>query len=175
MKGKTLIDLNGKTFGLWKVKCRGKNDRFGKPTWVCVCECGTEKEVNSQNLRKGSSTCCGCVKPGNTLHPYEALFNQFKVNVKQHRSSIEVNLTYEQFLEFTKEKHCSYCGGSLYWTEYDLTKNGGAYNLDRKNNSLGYTKDNCTVCCGDCNKVKSNRFTYEQMLQIGALIKTWRT
>jgi hypothetical protein len=28
------------------------------------------------------------------------------------------------------------------------------YNLDRLNSDKGYTKENCVVCCGACNRMK---------------------
>ena len=35
------------------------------------------------------------------------------------------------------------------------------YNLDRKDNSIGYSKNNCVVCCSTCNYIKGDKFTYE--------------
>jgi len=56
-----LIDLTNETFGSWKVIKRG-TDLNQKPTWICKCACGVEKEVLSRSLRRGSSTSCGCSK-----------------------------------------------------------------------------------------------------------------
>lgn len=60
---------------------------------------------------------------------------------------------------------CFYCGGKL-------SKSG--VGLDRIDNKKGYTINNVVPCCGLCNSTRSNRFTVEQMKQIGKLIKKWR-
>ena len=56
-------------------------------------------------------------------------------------------------LGLTEEKKCHYCGAEL-----------RGYNLDRKDNTKGYSKENCVVCCGTCNKARGNWFTYEEFL-----------
>jgi hypothetical protein len=80
------------------------------------------------------------------------------------------------FLEFTNIKNCHYCNGDINWSEYQSInfQKSQAYNLDRKDNNLGYTKDNCVVCCGRCNLSKGDRFTYDNWKQIGEVIKSWR-
>lgn len=35
------------------------------------------------------------------------------------------------------------------------------------NNSTGYSKENCVVCCSVCNTFKSDKFTYTEMLKLG--------
>lgn len=53
-------NLIGQSFGKWRVLARGglrARIRF----WVCHCECGTEREVATNNLTSGKSTSCGCV------------------------------------------------------------------------------------------------------------------
>lgn len=56
---KNLIDLTNQKFGRWTVIDR---DYTKKDTaWICQCECGNIKSVNSKNLREGKSTSCGCL------------------------------------------------------------------------------------------------------------------
>jgi hypothetical protein len=165
-----LIDMVGKQCGDWTVLCKYGRDADKRVTWLCRCVCGTEKAVSGHNLRHGHSLGCGCTKKGLRLRPYEALYN----SIARENPDKEILLSYEDFVNFTKTTICIYCGEEVSWTEFHLVKNGSRYNLDRKDNSLGYSKNNCVVCCGRCNRVKSNQFTYEQMLQIGALIKSWK-
>ena len=73
---------------------------------------------------------------------------------------IEVSLTYEEFLEFTKTSKCFYCDAAVKWKEF--SSGGYGYNLDRKDNSLSYTKENCVVCCKRCNMGKRDTFTFEE-------------
>lgn len=58
-------------------------------------------------------------------------------------------------------KPCTYCGD-------DNFMNMG---LDRLDNNLGHTMDNSIPCCDECNVARSNHFTYEEMMEIGAVIK----
>jgi hypothetical protein len=82
-------------------------------------------------------------------------------------SGKKVDLTYKQFLQFTEVNSCHYCSKPVDWKPHGDT----GYNLDRKNNSLGYSVENCVVCCGDCNKLKGDRFTYEEMLLLSPALK----
>lgn len=60
---------------------------------------------------------------------------------------------------------CHYCGGEL-----NLTGVG----LDRKQNDLGYVRDNVVPCCKQCNVVKNNFFTYEEMMFLSPVLETIR-
>lgn len=55
-----LIDLSGKTFGLWTVLGRATVSFPGHAVWKCQCVCGIIKPVDGGNLRSGASTNCGC-------------------------------------------------------------------------------------------------------------------
>ena len=53
------LDLTGERFGqLVAVRTTGKSSS-GQVLWLCKCDCGTEKEVITQNLRKGRTKSCG--------------------------------------------------------------------------------------------------------------------
>lgn len=56
-------------------------------------------------------------------------------------------------------KPCTYCG--------DIRKIG----LDRIDNSKGHIKTNVVPCCYECNTAKSDNFTLEEMLIVGAAIR----
>ncbi|WP_332632543.1 hypothetical protein [Halalkalibacter flavus] len=61
-----LIDLTGQTFGKWTVLKRVDN-RKNHPYWMCLCECGTIREVKGSALRDAVSTSCGCAVIYNDL------------------------------------------------------------------------------------------------------------
>lgn len=73
-------------------------------------------------------------------------------NRSAKRRNIEFNLIFEEFMTFW-QKPCHYCG-------YDIKTIG----LDRKDNDRGYILSNVVSCCYGCNSVKSNLFTYEEMI-----------
>lgn len=58
-----LVDLTGKRFGRLVVlrldEMRGNKHRTNA-VWRCRCDCGNEKVAYSMNLRRGSTTSCGC-------------------------------------------------------------------------------------------------------------------
>ena len=56
-----LIDLTGQKFGCWTVLSRAKNSLQGHSRWLCECDCGTQRVVLGNSLRRGESTNCGCV------------------------------------------------------------------------------------------------------------------
>lgn len=55
------IDLTGQRFGRLIVLTRAEN--VGAMTrWRCICDCGKETVVYSNNLRRGYTTSCGCYR-----------------------------------------------------------------------------------------------------------------
>ena|SRR5271166_6104696 len=110
-------------------------------------------------------------KPWKRIRPYEALFNHFKSIMRGFQ---EVALTYEEFLEFMETPFCVYCGDPVKWTQHNVGKYGAATNLDRKDSSKGYSKENCVVCCRTCNLVKSNVFTFDEFCVMMLALKAFR-
>lgn len=56
-----MIDLTGERFGrLTVIQPEGKN-RHGSYMWLCRCDCGTMKVLNSSELRRGNVNSCGCL------------------------------------------------------------------------------------------------------------------
>lgn len=54
-------DLTGKQFGnLTVIKKIGKKNRSN--IWLCRCKCGNEVECYQNNLERGTSTSCGCLR-----------------------------------------------------------------------------------------------------------------
>lgn len=57
-----LIDITGQKFERLTAIERVENDKYGKPQWLCSCECGIEKVIASYHLRTGGTKSCGCMK-----------------------------------------------------------------------------------------------------------------
>ena len=66
---KIRYDLTGQKFGKWTVIKReeNKNNNHKRPCWVCKCECGTIKIIDTYRLKNGISTHCGCDSYGKDL------------------------------------------------------------------------------------------------------------
>ena len=56
------IDLTNQKFGFLTVKKRGDNKYGNKVAWLCICDCGKEVLITSNDLRMGKRTSCGCQK-----------------------------------------------------------------------------------------------------------------
>lgn len=55
-------DLSGSRYGRLLVMKRVTNSPAGKTRWQCVCDCGEQVEVVGSNLRRGTTTSCGCAQ-----------------------------------------------------------------------------------------------------------------
>lgn len=78
--------------------------------------------------------------------------------IKDKKKGYENDLT-KDFLEEILSKPCYYCR--------DTYRIG----LDRIDNSKGHTQDNVVPCCIECNTVRNNLFSVEEMLILGKTIK----
>lgn len=60
---KPLFDLSGQRFGRWTVlhKTESRSTYNSGACWLCRCDCGTERAVDSKHLRDGRSASCGCL------------------------------------------------------------------------------------------------------------------
>jgi hypothetical protein len=97
------------------------------------------------------------------------------LNAKRKNNVVE--LTFQEFLEFVKQKECHYCGDGIHWTAREKRHNkteNYRYHLDRRDPTGPYSVANCCVCCKSCNELKSNKISYKLMLGIGGLIKDYR-
>lgn len=106
---------------------------------------------------------------GNIRHfkfPFKRILTRIK-NSADRRGKF-FDLTYEQLLEFTKISECYYCGNKVEWIPFG--KKVSRSNLDRKDNDIGYTKNNLVVCCWRCNDAKGNRYTFEEFCNISNLL-----
>jgi hypothetical protein len=169
-------DLSGQRFGrLVVIECAGSSKKSNyQSLWKCKCDCGNTAIVGRVQLKQGDTKSCGCLRKelaseNNSIRPYEALYN--KLVTRCNRLGREISLTYEQFVEFTNTPNCHYCGEPVIWT-----KRGGKYkktyqgcNLDRRDNSIGYTIKNCLVCCFPCNMMKQSLSYSDFMERIGKI------
>lgn len=56
-------DITGNRYGrLVALSLAADRASDGQARWVCRCDCGQEATVNSNNLRRGASRSCGCLR-----------------------------------------------------------------------------------------------------------------
>lgn len=137
---------------------------LGGRRWLCKCDCGTVKDIDSKHLKSGNTTSCGCRKAETNRElrslPYgEASFNHLYSSYKRRakNKNFSFELTKEEFATIVKQD-CIYCGAPprrQHFSKGSATPyvcNG----VDRINNDLGYTLENSAPCCGTCNRMKGD-------------------
>lgn len=159
-----------------------KQYKDGKHRMLLVqCTCGTIVENRVSNIRSGHSTRCGkgsCKKPrlGNKSinTPYYHLYkNYYNAAIKR---GLSFELTLEQFKVLTV-KNCFYCGRAPFQKlALKYCKTGEKRSLeiiyngvDRIDNKQGYVENNCTSCCGQCNRAKLHYSKEEFLLWISLI------
>lgn len=169
-----LIDIRGKKFGRWVVLNEPYTPTEKGASWKCKCSCGTIKQVNSNDLRKGISTSCGC---STKLPEGESCFNwlyKYYQNKCAKGRGLSFELTKEHFKKLTKG-NCYWCGAkpSNIINRKSSNANGVyVYNgVDRLDNKIGYTNKNSVSCCKVCNSSKGKMSKKEYINQCKVVIK----
>lgn len=152
--------------------------------WMAQCDCGAMKEVRGSEARLGYIKTCGkCEYHSGLLvaaskkaalsktpkRPLWEMYTKYVYHAKVR--NYEWKLTPEQFEEIVT-KNCTYCQAPP--REYKRAKRKGkgagfraiCNGIDRINNQLGYTLDNCTACCPTCNRMKGTMDIIEFARQI---------
>lgn len=55
-----IAEMTGKRFGRL-IAVEYRYTRYGKKFFLFRCDCGTEKEINSANVKRGLTQSCGCL------------------------------------------------------------------------------------------------------------------
>lgn len=56
-----IVDLSGQKFGMLVVQgLVPERSTQGHVLWMCICDCGTIKNIMGSNLKRGLSQSCGC-------------------------------------------------------------------------------------------------------------------
>lgn len=69
-RGDNRIDMAGRRFGRLLVLSGAGSDKHGSARWQCVCDCGMEKVVSGNSLRKGATVSCGCFNRQRTIETH---------------------------------------------------------------------------------------------------------
>lgn len=85
-----------------------------------------------------------------------------------------VHISREDFIKWydNEPKYCVYCGLSEdRMSEVDdfYNSKGKKLSVDAKDNTLGYIEGNLALACHRCNGIKSDFFSYQEMLEIGTM------
>jgi len=136
------IEMVGKVFGRWTVFDKSHKEKYGDMQWLCRCICGNEKAVRGSHLRNGLTKSCGCLRKEN-----------------QTRHGMYGTVTYIAWAHIiqrctnSKDKNYHHYGGRGItvceeWLNFegflnDMGECPKGLTIERKNNELGYFKENC--------------------------------
>lgn len=135
--------------------------------YICQCDCGSTTLAKVDAMVSGKhKQCKTCafkakeqLKLPDNLADKNAIFRNYKRAALKRGYSFEIEK--EDFFNLLGSK-CYYCGDlpNLKWKSpkrKHLPDRHFNYNgVDRKDNTIGYTKENCVACCGICNNSKAS-------------------
>lgn len=140
-------DLTGRTFGRLTGIVRVGSDPHGTATWEFLCECGTRVTRTGTEVTRGKTLSCGCLR--RDIAPVmNATHGEWGCAEWQTWSSMRARCE-----NVSHKAYANYGGRGIMvcerWSSYEnfLADMGRrpspAHSLDRINNGLGYTPDNC--------------------------------
>lgn len=182
------IDHKGQKYNHLTMLYPTRSGGAGKGVyWMAQCDCGAMKEVRGTEARLGYIKTCGKCEYHSGLVKAAAAKSSINKDPKRPLRDVymryahgaiyrnyEWKLTPEQFEEIVT-KNCTYCQAPP--REYKRAKRKGkgagfravCNGIDRINNQLGYTLDNCTACCPTCNRMKGTMDIVEFAKQISRM------
>lgn len=170
-----------------------KGERFGKleiqewdskrKEYLCKCDCGNFTYARSWSLKNGRHKACKCgmknerfqIRLPDNLALKNSLYRNYKNRANKKRLSFSIE--FNKFCEII-QKNCFYCGvePQQKGLKREIRNRNFKYNgLDRIDNSLGYTLENCVPCCEQCNNSKKTLQMEEWMLWINRLTEFQKT
>lgn len=155
------INIAGQRFGRLMAMRECAERAAGRIHWLCLCDCGNTKAVSGQNLSRGRTQSCGCLRPDIMCLPpgeaaINAIFLTYRKNAERRGHTWELS---RSLFSLLLNGNCFYCGSPP-----DRERLGGKKcgigillnGIDRADNREGYTVANSVSCCTDCNKLKGN-------------------
>lgn len=129
-----------------------------------------KKKQSNQNYRKNNiEKIKNAQKIYRKNNLIKCLLSTAKVN--DSKKKLEFNLTEEDVLKKLKEQNnkCFYCNIELLITGDQESNRFGQMSIDRKDSTLGHTKNNCVISCLFCNRSKSASDIEDFKLYINAI------
>ena len=179
----------GKTYSGWGLKfCSNKcSDLFNKEHYVpkrkkVICkQCNKEfyseykykKRIfcsvncRAENVRKNGSPKRIYPQKGNN----SSLKTKYSNISRRSKSNGWECISSKAFVDWYSKQNqsCFYCGIPL--EIWELLYSGSQWKfsltIDRKDNNVGYVEDNMVLACGNCNVIKNNILTCDEMKEIG--------
>ena len=156
-------NLIGQRFGKLEVVSEYGRNHKRAITWLCLCDCGNSVVRIGSTLIAGKSTSCGCnlytvdaIKKRSIAlrKPTAPLNKAFRACMQGARvRGLDFQIEIDVFESLTKAP-CFYCGEAPSQLKSSAFDSYLANGIDRLDNNIGYSLDNCVSCCWNCNTMK---------------------
>ena len=147
------LDLSGKKFGKLTAISRAEN-RNKKTYWLCQCDCGNYKEVQTSHLQSGLIQSCGCLN-----NHFEDRFC-LNCGIKLHKAQYNAKTTSPKTRDCLRSyllKKANYCCekcGCDWVNPYSQSSILEIHHIDgNRNNNL---ENNLQVLCPNCHAMTEN-------------------
>ena len=163
----------GDKFGRLTVLNRAASNKWGHHRYSCLCACGVSKIIVGASLRNGDAKSCGCLRTENrSKPPGQATLNHLyavcRIGARSRNLDFALSAAAHKSIV---EQPCFYCGRPPTKQNKYVNADGTvnvinfspqsierawvrASGIDRRDNSKGYTPENCVPCCAVCNTAK---------------------
>lgn len=131
-------------------------------TFICR-RCNTASEIDYFRSRY-VGICLACYRADTYVKNRGVKRRWVRLKHTAKKRGISLSLTETQYQALVKTV-CVYCRGAIEET--------GA-GIDRKDNTRGYEPDNVVPSCRWCNVVKNDHYTFEEMLELGRVVRSIR-
>lgn len=140
------------------VKTLTHTGKDSKHLYKCS-NCGREVSAREQDMarRKNPCNCCYEDTEAEIERNLRAHYSKIKQrHINRHGCAEETLIPYEEYKGLCLTDKCSYCGGTadVRMVSAKGTHLGYKMSIDRIDSSEGYTLENCTASCVQCNKAK---------------------
>lgn len=145
-----LIDLTGRRVGRLVVLHQGErvNGRIG---WVCQCDCGKVKTIDSKSLSCGIVQSCGCLRNETArMKATKHLMCNSRLYDIYHNMKKRCYNSHSDHYKWYGAENKGICeewlgkNGFKSFAEWSLSHGyNDSLTIDRKDNTKGYSPDNC--------------------------------
>ncbi len=148
------LDITGQRFGKLVAISKAPS-RSGKTYWLCQCDCGNQKEIQTNHLIDGAIQSCGCIR-----------------NNKKSQSVIDLRRRVKIALVEAFGHKCAYCGLEDNPILYDFhhleptTKLFGIGSTSTTHSRQAYLNEakKCVMLCSNCHRrIENNLISIDDL------------